>query len=113
MRSLLLSLALISCAPIALAGGGNAAAGATKSKTCHACHGVTGNGADPKVALYPKIGGQYRDYLEYALNSYKNGSRANAIMQGFATTLTAEDIADLAAYYASQQPELVDLSHIK
>ena len=76
---------------------GDANAGKEKSLTCQACHGVDGLGIDPQ---YPILAGQYADYLEHSLRSYRDGTRNNAIMAGFATTLTDEDIADLSAYYS-------------
>ena len=51
---------------------------------------------------YPKLGGQYPDYLAKALRDYKSGARKNPIMAGFAGALTAKDIENLSAYYASQ-----------
>ena len=54
----------------------------------------------------PKLGGQYPDYLAKALRDYKSGARKNPIMAGFAGALTAKDIDNLAAYYASQPPVL-------
>lgn len=111
--SVVAGAALLLASPFGLAAKGNVEDGAKKSVTCHACHGASGNGGDTKDLQYPKIGGQYRDYLEYALKSYKDGSRGNLIMKGFAETLSAQDIADLAAYYASQPAELDDLSHLE
>lgn len=115
MRQLTVLLGCVAMltSPLGLAAKGNIENGAKKAVTCHACHGATGNGGDVKDPQYPKIGGQYRDYLVYALESYKNGSRGNLIMKGFAETLSAQDIADLAAYYASQPSELDDLSHLE
>jgi cytochrome c553 len=75
-------------------------AGQAKAKEiCQACHGMDGNSAVPD---YPKLGGQYPDYLAKALRDYKSGARKNPIMAGFAAALTAQDIENLAAYYASQ-----------
>lgn len=86
-------------------------AGKAKSVVCQACHGPDGNGiGDPQ---YPNIAGQYADYLAKALHDYKSGARKNAIMAGFATTLTDADIENLAAYFASQKGPLDDLSHLK
>lgn len=68
-------------------------------EVCAACHGLDGIST---VADYPKLAGQYPDYLAKALRDYKSGARKNAIMAGFAQTLTAQDIANLAAYYAAQ-----------
>ncbi len=85
------------------AGPGDAAAGEAKSASCAACHGPTGNGDNP---TFPILAGQYRDYLVQALTDYKNGGRNNAIMKGFATGLSKEDILDLAAFYSSQESSL-------
>lgn len=63
---------------------------------CAACHGkdfVTG--VDP---TYPKLAGQYADYLEKALRDYQTGARNNAIMAGIAKPLSRQDIRDLSAY---------------
>jgi cytochrome c553 len=85
-------------------------AGKSKSVVCQACHGVDGNGiGDPQ---YPLLAGQYADYLEKALRDYRSGDRANPIMAGFASTLSDEDIVNLAAYFASQETHLIDLQHV-
>jgi cytochrome c553 len=90
---------------------GDAERGREKSQVCQACHGVDGNGiGDPQ---YPLIAGQYADYLSQAMRAYQTGERQNVIMQGFMATLTAQDIDDLAAYFASQKGSLDDLSHLK
>lgn len=68
-------------------------------EVCAACHGLDGVS---QVADYPKLAGQYPDYLAKALRDYKSGVRKNAIMAGFAQTLTPQDIANLSAYYAAQ-----------
>ena len=81
------------------------AAGQAKAKEiCQACHGLDGNSQTPD---YPKLGGQYPDYLQKALRDYKSGARKNPIMAGFAGALTDKDIENLAAYYASQPPVIV------
>jgi cytochrome c553 len=86
-------------------------AGKAKSVVCQACHGPGGNGiGDPQ---YPNLAGQYADYLAKSLHDYKSGVRKNAIMAGFATTLSEDDIANLSAYFASQTGPLDDLSHLK
>jgi cytochrome c553 len=78
---------------------GDADAGKTKANSCQACHAVDGNaGVDPQ---YPRLTGQYADYIARALHEYKQGERKNPIMAGFATTLSDADIDDLAAYYSS------------
>jgi len=101
MKTLLTTLALAALAIHAVpADARDPAAGAAKAKeVCAACHGMDGNSPTPD---YPKIGGQYEDYLAKALRDYKSGVRKNAIMAGFAGALTKQDIANLAAHYASQ-----------
>lgn len=79
---------------------GDAAAGKEKSKVCAACHGENGVSPAPD---FPTLAGQYNDYLVQALNAYKSGARKNPIMAGQVTSLKKEDIADLAAYFSSQQ----------
>lgn len=73
--------------------------GKAKAVVCQACHGADGNaGTDPQ---YPRLAGQYRDYLARALHEYKNGERKNPIMAGFVAPLSDQDIQNLAAYFAS------------
>ena len=83
--------------------GGDPSAGKAKAEPCAACHGETGNADNP---AYPKIAGQYQTYLEQALRDYRSGDRSNAIMAGFASPLSDQDIEDLAAYFAGQDGDL-------
>jgi cytochrome c553 len=104
-RLLLSSLFLLS--GMALAAGhshaaGSAAAGKNKAAACAGCHGADGNGgADP---TWPKLAGQDGDYLAKQLGDFKSGARKNAIMQGMAGALSAQDMKDIGAYYASLKP---------
>jgi cytochrome c553 len=84
---------------------GDPAAGKEKAKPCASCHGADGNSMAPN---FPKLAGQYEDYLIHTLHAYKSGARQNPIMQGMAAPLSEQDIEDLAAYY-SQQKGLVTL----
>jgi cytochrome c553 len=100
----LLGTLAVLLATIGTATAADVAAGAAKAReVCQACHGLDGNSPSPD---YPKLGGQYPDYLSKALRDYKSGYRKNAIMAGFAGTLTKQDIENLAAYYAAQPPVL-------
>lgn len=63
---------------------------------CAACHGK--DFASPVDPSYPKLAGQYPDYLEKALRDYQTGTRKNAIMGGLAKPLSRADIQNLAAY---------------
>ena len=69
------------------------------SEVCQACHGMDGNSQIPD---YPKLAGQNQDYLAKALRDYKSGARKDPTMNGFAGTLTTQDIDNLAAYFSSQ-----------
>ncbi|KAA3632228.1 MAG: cytochrome c [Proteobacteria bacterium] len=82
---------------------GNAEAGKEKAQTCVACHGQNGVSETP---IYPILANQYRDYLVQALKGYRSGERNNAIMRGFASGLSDEDILDLALYFSEQSSRL-------
>lgn len=79
---------------------GNAAAGKANSVTCAACHGADGN--SPTDA-FPKLAGQGEGYLLKQLIQFKSGVRNNAIMASMVANLTEQDMADLAAFYASKK----------
>ncbi len=106
MRILLLLSLLISS--VAFAKGDKVAGEEKVKQVCVACHGIDGQGIDD---TYPKLAGQFADYMEKALSDYKSGDRKNAIMSGFAATLTEQDIENVSAFY-SQLPDnrLKDLS---
>ena len=84
--------------------------GAT-GQACVDCHGAEGNA--PIDASYPKLGGQYHDYIAHSLQAYRSGNRAGSpttdLMAGQAKELTDQQIADLAAYFGSVHTELRDL----
>ena len=87
------------------AGAADIAKGKEKAdQVCAACHGKDGN--TPIDPSYPKLSGQFRDYLETALTDYQAERRTNAIMVGQAKALSREDIRNLAAYYASLPSQL-------
>lgn len=66
---------------------------------CAACHGK--DGKSPIDPSYPKIAGQYVDYLSKAIGDYQRGDRKNPIMAGIAKPLSKRDIDNVAAYFAS------------
>jgi len=79
-----------------------------KAKTCAACHGEDGNAT--ANAQYPRLAGQYHDYLARALHEYKSGERKNPIMAGFAGTLSDAEIDGLSRYFGELPGKLDDLS---
>jgi len=79
---------------------GDAQAGEKKIAMCIGCHGIIGYQASfPVVYKVPKISGQTASYIVAALTAYKKGERRNPTMRGIATTLSDQDMADVAAYY--------------
>lgn len=78
---------------------GDAAAGKAKSAVCAGCHGPDGNSTNP---MYPKLAGQHEQYLVKSIAAYKTGARNDATMKAMVAALSDADIANLAAYYASQ-----------
>jgi len=86
---------------------GNAEAGRQRAaQVCVACHGADGN--KPSAPDQPVLAGQYPDYIVKALRDYKSGKRKNAIMSGFASGLTVQDMEDVAAWFSSQKSALHD-----
>jgi cytochrome c553 len=98
---LLLSFALmlVSTSSIVHANG-DATAGKIKSASCASCHGEDGNSV---VGSFPKLAGQHPSYLIKQLQEFKTGTRDDAMMSAMAKSLTEQDMADIAAYYAEQK----------
>ncbi|MDY7579723.1 cytochrome c [Herbaspirillum sp. RTI4] len=83
---------------------GNPLAAENKVSMCIGCHGISGYRASyPEVFPVPMLGGQSAKYLENALKAYQKGDRNNPSMHGIAASLSDQDIADVAAYYAQQK----------
>jgi cytochrome c553 len=70
------------------------------AQTCITCHGAD---AVPVQPVPPTLAGQHADYIEHALNAYKNGTRSGNVMNGFAAALSDADIKMLAKFYSSQE----------
>ncbi|MGH8765798.1 MAG: c-type cytochrome [Burkholderiales bacterium] len=100
MNRLVIAAFLLAVASAAQAGGDPAAGKQKAAQVCAACHGAQGN--KPLVPENPILAGQWPDYLVKALEDYKSGKRANPVMKGFASTLSQQDMEDLAAWFSSQ-----------
>lgn len=98
MIRMLLGVGTISLLAISVAqAAGDPAAGKAKAAACAACHGTNGQGVPPNPALV----GKTEDDMLQAMKDYKSGKRANAVMKGMTAGLSDQDMANLAAYYAS------------
>jgi cytochrome c553 len=73
-------------------------AGRNKAKVCRTCHGIDGVGKMPTV---PNIAGESEIYLAKQLKAFRSGERKDPQMSIIAKPLTDEEIANLAAWYAS------------
>jgi cytochrome c553 len=103
MKKITALLVLVSAAQFAGAADivGNPKAAGAKVEMCIGCHGIPGYKTGfPEVYRVPMIAGQSAKYIEAALNEYKKGDRKHASMRGIAASLSDQDIADVAAYYA-------------
>jgi cytochrome c553 len=80
---------------------GSPEAGAAKAATCLACHGANGNSVNPE---WPVIAGQNANYVAEQITLIRDGKRPNVLMQPMVKDLARQDIADLAAYFATQTP---------
>jgi cytochrome c553 len=110
------NLAIMFCLLMAWAQSGiaaDAAAGKSNALVCSACHGADGNSAVPS---FPKLAGQGEAYLVKQMKDIRDGARPVPTMAGQLDGKSDEDLADLAAYYASQpksggktNPELLAL----
>jgi cytochrome c553 len=85
--------------PITLTG--DAERGAVIGQTCTGCHGIPGYYNAQPAYHVPKLGGQNADYVEVALQGYRRGTRGHETMQAQASSLSDQDIADVAAYFES------------
>lgn len=81
---------------------GNPANGKSLSYTCLGCHGIPGyRNAYPNYSV-PKLEGQHQEYIIAALKEYKNGDRSHLTMHAQASSLSDQDMADIAAFFAGK-----------
>lgn len=98
------SAPLAPAAPEAPATWGDATAGQAKAGACAACHGLDGNAL---IAEAPRIAGMPEIYIADQLALFKHGERTSgmaAVMVPFASMLSAQDMRDVGAWYATQKP---------
>lgn len=103
MKKIFVLVALAALGHRALAADIVGNAKAAKVEMCVGCHGIPGYKATfPEVFQVPVIGGQAAKYIENALKAYQKGDRKHPTMHGIASSLTEQDMADVAAYYSQQ-----------
>jgi cytochrome c553 len=82
---------------------GDIKAAESKVAMCIGCHAIPGyRSSFPEIYTVPMIGGQNPEYIVAALQAYKKGERKHPTMRGISGSLTDQDMADLAVYYAAQ-----------
>jgi cytochrome c553 len=101
LQSLLVAVAFTAIISMPVQASGDPEAGEVKSYTCTGCHGIPGYKNVYPTFHVPKIGGQNVAYLESALKSYRAGERDHSTMTLQSESLSDQDIADIAAYFAS------------
>jgi cytochrome c553 len=77
------------------------------TQVCAACHGADGNSA---ISANPSLAGQHPEYTLKQLLNFKSqdgkpAERGNAVMAGMVASLSADDMSNLAAYFAGQKPK--------
>jgi len=73
---------------------------ASYGAVCAACHGVDGNSGTP---AYPKLSQQHPEYLVKQLQEFKSDKRSNAIMKGFASMLSDDDMKNISYWLATKK----------
>lgn len=109
-RSAVRAVSLAAIAACALAGAahaqdaaaGDVHRGKTLSYTCLGCHGIDGyKNAYPDYSV-PELEGQHAEYLSAALHGYREGDRSHITMHSQASSLSDQDITDVASYLAGK-----------
>lgn len=99
MKKLLLTATILACSLVTShTFAADAAAGKEKAALCAACHGPDGHATNP---IWPNLAGQNDAYLAKQIKDFRDGVRKDASMSPMVAGLTDDDVANLAAYFAS------------
>lgn len=91
----------VSADPIKMrSGSGDPVAGREKSQLCQGCHGEVGVSIE---GMAPKLAGQYGNYIAKQVRNFQSGTRTHQIMSAVAAAVSDDDLADISAYFASQE----------
>lgn len=101
----LLAYSILCAASGAALAAGDPVAGQNKAYHCAGCHAVPGYRYMYPAIRVPKLGGQHAAYIVNALKEYQSGARPNPTMHANASTLSEQDMADIAAFFASQKDQ--------
>ena len=85
--------------------GGDAKAGSVKAIPCMGCHAIPGYSNVYPTYHVPRVGGQHAEYIVAALKAYKSKERSHPTMQAQASSLSEDDMTDIAAFFSSSKPE--------
>ena len=102
MKFALITAILLSSIGLAQAASAEKGRALVEKANCASCHGANLNA--PILPAYPKLAGQYSDYLYYALKAYKVGNanpqygRNNAVMSSQVQAFNDADLQDMALY---------------
>ncbi len=103
MKAVFAAAALgLSIACSAATAAGDTAAGRTKSEACLGCHGIPSYNNTYPTYRVPKLSGQQAEYLVAALKAYRDGQRRHPTMNVQATSMSEQDMADIAAFWQEQ-----------
>ena len=97
----LATIGLVMSAPASAAG--DAARGKTLGYTCLGCHGIENYKSVYPTYSVPRLRGQHPEYIVAALKGYKSGERGHPTMHAHASTLSDQDMEDIAAYLSGEQ----------
>lgn len=92
-----LALVALLVAP-AVSHAADAKAGRALAAKCQVCHGLDGIA---KIPIAPHLAGESEIYLQSQLKAFRSGKREHEMMTVVAKDLTDQEIADVAAWYAS------------
>jgi len=98
-------VAVVALFPLCAIADGDARNGRALTETCLGCHAIENYHTAYPMYMVPKLGGQNEDYLVAALTEYRDGARMHKTMNAQAATLSDQEIADVAAYFASRFAE--------
>ena len=97
-----LIMAVLALLPLSTMADGDPKNGRVLTDTCLGCHAIENYKTTYPMYKVPKLGGQNEAYIVAALMAYRDGGRPHKTMHAQAATLSDQEMADVAAYFASR-----------